>query len=563
MSNLDSLLKDTLLLTAAPGAKYQSFEKGAARGGGSTSGTGATWGWTHAASRADRVTGVTHRLRATPWFPAQTLTVLEELVWHPIEVVHRGVTLKLELTEEFLLRRYEASRGSVAPEQSRFWLPATLDRSMLLVFGFQVNLRAPAGTVTLERIPSDVLERDDFMPFADAKPPALPEMKVKRTETGTLQLTPLRVLVCAEFVCCAERADYTPGGLAATSRFRPHLMFISNRPLDRMAAAISIRRPAVSGMSHPGSHPKPPPGEPHAPHDGHGSHGMHALDIPPTTPPAPGPGTPLDDPDGMVHEMAAGFWSDSNEGLVCWQNLKNLSGPPLWGSMFSRVRTDVPAGAGYLMASPQASQGEQGRGTPGFNSWLWNGSQYVAYQQTLMPRQGYFDNIHIAPPMKAPPSFLERFGKLGYHLDRIAMAPFCIHDCLHLHWRWLPTGPKEKHLWGWGESGPYTAEGEPHIPPHQHLRVEMESTHAFAYRVQADQGLVAGRWQYVLHEGLAYGNSAANEDLAKMMHLGMQVLDGLPTSLGDSWALFYWALRYSYSGGGVHERLLTDGAPLP
>ncbi|RKG73197.1 hypothetical protein D7W79_26205 [Corallococcus exercitus] len=45
MPNLDTLLKSTMLLTAAPGAKFQSFGPGASRAtGGSTSGTGQ---WMH------------------------------------------------------------------------------------------------------------------------------------------------------------------------------------------------------------------------------------------------------------------------------------------------------------------------------------------------------------------------------------------------------------------------------------------------------------------------------------------------------------------------------------
>ncbi|NOK37983.1 hypothetical protein HMI49_32755 [Corallococcus exercitus] len=210
---------------------------------------------------------------------------------------------------------------------------------------------------------------------------------------------------------------------------------------------------------------------------------------------------------------------------MSWQNLANLSAPPLWSTMFSRVRTNVPAGTSYLMASPDLSQDPD---ASGFVSRLWNGREYVAYPQPMNRRQGAFDNIHIAPPMKAPRSIRERFGKPGFHLDSIAMAPFCIHDCLHMHWRWLPTGDKEKHLWGWSAAGPYTARGEPHI-----------------------------------HEGLAHGNSAASETLAQWMQLGLRMLDEWPMPAGKSWAMFYWVLRYCRSGDTVRERLLEEGAPVP
>ncbi|RKH27966.1 hypothetical protein D7Y13_36855 [Corallococcus praedator] len=548
MPNLDALLKDTMLLTAAPGAPFQEFggDAGTSESAASPS-VGDRWAWTHDLSNAGRVTHLTYDLQDTPWYAAQTVTVLDELVWHPIELVHRGMPMTLELSKEFLLRKYEASQGSIHEEPFRYWIPATLDRSMMLVFGFQVNLRGPAGAITLEPIPRDVLSWDDFMPPANPPtPPKPPVMKVKRTEMGTLRLTPLRVLVCAEFVCCTERNDYTPGNMARTSRFRPHLMLMSNRPLDKMAAKISIRRPPMTTMAHQMPEPSPgePPHDPHAPHDHHGAHEMST----------PARGLAYDQ-DEMVHEMATGMWSDSNTAAVYWRKIANVTFPPLWSSIFSRVSTDLPAGTAFLMASPDLKGGD------GFNANIWSGHEYKTEQQQLMNRQGYFDNIHVAPPMRAPKSVRD-FVKNSplYKLDAIAMAPFCIHDCLHMHWRWLPA--EEKWLWGWDETGPYKAQGEPHIPVNQHLRVELESTHAFAYCVRADTGLEAGHWQYILHEGLAYGNTADKEWLAKFMLGGMQFLDNWPAAAKTSWAMFYWFIRHWHLNGVVRERLLEDGAPV-
>ncbi|RKH11059.1 hypothetical protein D7X74_26145, partial [Corallococcus sp. CA047B] len=263
MPTLDALLRNTLLLTAAPQADYQSFggDSGTAEAAAKPR-SGKHWSWTHDPEHAGQVTHVTYDLPGTPWYDAQTPTVLDALVWHPIELTHGGRTYTLELSKEFLLRKYEASQGSIVRGQSAYWIPADIDQSMLLVFGFQVNLRAPAGTLELEPIPEGVLAQDDFMPWPNAKPPKAPVMKVRAQETGTLQLIPFRVLVCAEFVCCTERDDYLPGGLALTSRFRPHLMFVANRDLERMAAKISVRRPAMSTMAHNAPKPAPPPPHP-------------------------------------------------------------------------------------------------------------------------------------------------------------------------------------------------------------------------------------------------------------------------------------------------------------
>ncbi|RYZ40017.1 MAG: hypothetical protein EOO71_17710 [Myxococcaceae bacterium] len=553
MPNLDTLLKDTLLLTAALGAPYQSFGgKGAhAQGAGGTT-RGANWAWSHDVASPHRVTQLTYDLAETPFYSAQTCTVLEELIWHPIEVTCRGRALTLELTQEFLLRKYEASSGAITNwAKNRHWIPAVLDRGMMLVFGFQVNLRAPSGTVTLEPIPADVLEKDDFMPARNGRPPKPVERKVKRTETGTLQLAPLRVLVCAEFVCCKESTDYVPNSLARVSRFRPHLMLMSNRDLERMEAKVSLRRPAQSTMQHAGSLP-PPPQDPHGghPHGGH-SHGqqeqLHAQGL-------------LDpnDRDEMVHDMATGLWADSNTSSFSWDKILNGVFPPFWSSIFSRVKTDVAPGASYLMVSPTLAGGT------GHVAYTWNPetARYLPVPQKVMARQGEFDNIHIAPPMLPPRSIREACkDQPMLKLDAITMAPFCIHDCLHMHWRWCPTG--EEWLHGWDENGPYNTSGAPQIPANQSLFVTVESRHGFSYRVHADTGLEAGRWQYVLHEGLSYGTNTAAEWIGHVQVAMMGYFSPWPLVATRSWAMFYWALRYWRMGDVAADRLLEDGAPVP
>ena len=60
--------------------------------------------------------------------------------------------------------------------------------------------------------------------------------------------------------------------------------------------------------------------------------------------------------------------------------------------------------------------------------------------------QGEFDNVHIAPKMFVPASAIDwpDFGVAGppsmrrayESVKEITMAPFCVHDCLHMHVRW-------------------------------------------------------------------------------------------------------------------------------
>ncbi|RKH01164.1 hypothetical protein D7X74_38030 [Corallococcus sp. CA047B] len=286
---------------------------------------------------------------------------------------------------------------------------------------------------------------------------------------------------------------------------------------------------------------------------GMGAHDGHHAE------PKPAPDPLLDSRDEMVHDMSTGMWADDNAGGFAWGKLVKLTGPPFWSAMFSRFKTKLQAGEGYRMASPDL------KGGPGFLKRVWSTplGRYVTEQVELAPRQGDFDNIHMAPPMRAPPSIRYLYPQKELRLDEIVMAPFCIHDCLHLHWRWLPTGENETWMWGWDETGPYAVAGVPHIPVNQHLRVEMESTHAFVYSVHADTAMPAGQWQYVLHEGLAYGLNANPQWLARLMQTGTALLERWPPAAALSWAMFYWALRYRDDSGKAAELLLEDCAPGP
>ena len=119
--------------------------------------------------------------------------------------------------------------------------------------------------------------------------------------------------------------------------------------------------------------------------------------------------------------------------------------------------------------------------------------------------QGEFDNLHIAPKMVVRPQYVtsKRIPKeklLG--LDRITMAPFCFHDCLHMHVRW-GAGDNDAQNRGWrDEETPNALAGAPLVPTNQKVTLNLLSPTSFEYIAEA-QGVRAGTWQIMLHDGPA------------------------------------------------------------
>src|SRR5262249_40228445 len=107
---------------------------------------------------------------------------------------------------------------------------------------------------------------------------------------------------------------------------------------------------------------------------------------------------------------------------------------------------------------------------------------YKRFPIEKVPGQGDFDNVHLAPKMildpigsKSPlthPKNQAKFIKFpvkdgsgtvlkSWGLEDVGMAPFCLHDCLHTHWRWSTefTDPKNR---GWSRDfDPYSTAGAP------------------------------------------------------------------------------------------------------
>ncbi len=147
-------------------------------------------------------------------------------------------------------------------------------------------------------------------------------------------------------------------------------------------------------------------------------------------------------------------------------------------------------------------------------------------------------------------------------LDRITMAPFCFHDCLHMHVRW-GAGDNDAQNRGWrDEETPNALAGAPLVPTNQKVTLNLLSPTSFEYIAEA-QGVRAGTWQIMLHHGLGYAlNGKYRLNVVRgAVNRGNDVAS--PVSQGE-WALMYWNLRWYPATDGVqYQRLSWAKDALP
>lgn len=238
---------------------------------------------------------------------------------------------------------------------------------------------------------------------------------------------------------------------------------------------------------------------------------------------------------------------------------------PLWDNIFDYYLPDPSPGTAKTVVEPTASK-RLISGAIETVSIVTGG--YTAMPFEKWPRQGAYDSVHIAPKMTA--------GHPTVAPDPITMAPFCVHDCFHLHWRWggmwsrpgliVPNG---RELHGWNALGqPHTEPGAPMVPVNQRVSVAIGTPSTVRYHADID-GVQAGTWQIVMHHGGAYGvghiATTAITRLVEVVKIAMPLIGGLLPSTTSNWGLREWAtfyglLRWHPSLSGPKERIhLLDG----
>jgi hypothetical protein len=183
-------------------------------------------------------------------------------------------------------------------------------------------------------------------------------------------------------------------------------------------------------------------------------------------------------------------------------------------------------------------------------------------------RQGYFDNLHIAPRMAVKDPIVkvritglthdwivsfpnEEACREACKMNEVVMAPFCAHDCFHLHWRWSDNLNDEKGTFGWGPVKPCEEVGRVLVPENQDVFLQLLGDAEVSYLAQAHDA-PKDVWQPFCHHGAGYALhigehmefAKKHADWADHMWFYSSDPNKLTALDGESWALFYWRLRY-------------------
>lgn len=518
MPNLDALLTGTMLGEASPKPRWQS--------------TWAPLPVADAPSRLDpdnfeenpiwhfdspvfagagvQVANVTCRVRSMDYMKMQVLDLIE---WGPmlLDSSSHG-TVSLPLTPEFLISSRYVKEGTIPQSADGYWrLEANVDQSFEMVFGFEIppgEMASPCFPIAAVDLSSKLLTPRELI-YEDVA-------AVLHTEPGsqgmaTLRVPPLRVIVVVSLVCCKERYDFVPHNVLGTGRIYPLLMAIANLPLNKLVGSVRLARPGRT---------------------------MHSQIM----------------GEVMTSKIGSAFFTDRNE-----PKLLSEKALPFWDDVFEYYDIDPPTGS-YKVVTP-SDKGRERVIRDGV--WAHDGSPSALDSPRAVRKvagQGEFDNFHLAPKMIAPASLLSLNPDLK-GLENVTMAPFCVHDCFHMHFRWGDDAD-EIYTWGWVGQNPYAKAGAPLVPGNQEVTVQVLSPVSFRYTATAENP-VPGQWQIVMHHGGAYALSFDREAFAATIAVRAEDNFWLTRNIyGEEtvpWTTFYWRLRYGvYSTGQIERLTWTD-----
>jgi hypothetical protein len=537
------------------------------------------------------VVNVTCRVRDDKWNRYQ---VLDRLEWGfadvqaPVsagDVVHgvgsfskhvrvklngRG-RLDLPLTDEFRLTTVVTFGAKTVPGDHPMWpITAVHDWGFLHVFAYDIDpdpdgkfSAIPQSDVTefrtiCDRIndaelhsvekAKDVIFQDNVWTApiaASAAPSGAAPSVVPLVTTGT------RVVVVCSLVVCRERDDYQPGDPMGVGRLLPHVMVISTHDLEAVEAGVRFQRPQFTRI----------------------------LD---------GKTCGCDE---MLFSIGSMLVTDSNADNMVISNPLN-SGPLVFmANLFNyymidpHFEPDLQDKAIQVVHAESDSSRNVERHTDAVSR---NCSDVTSRTITHVPRnikvvrkvrrQGAFDNIHVSPKMVVTPPLREaKFSGIAggqggtatftdlktWKMDEVAMAPFCAHDCFHMHWRWSDNVNIEPATWGFDQGQPCKSVGRVMVPENQAVFIVMSSTPGKVSYLAKAEKVPADEWQIVCHHGAGYGLSVgflvnrgkeAQRFLAGTAFVGPAHTFPQPADKPDrrraevewdDWALFYWVNRFT------------------
>ena len=425
------------------------------------------WSFQHTGATPSSFTSVTARVRDTGYKTHSVLSSLDlgrlngTSVSPEVRIVtEAGATLDLPLSLDYVHSKFHVTGGWAGEGALEFHpLEAYLDHGIVIAFAYEIGGGSVRPYVPSSTDPSEQALSDYLASGASASDPAsarwfdqmyngdfMPGTNPTMTAAGGTQgvsVFPPRVIIAVTLATMRERADFEPGGIVGMGRIYPHIMVRSNVRLKRIETAARFTRPPRTDM--------------------------------------------LDTGNGTVSGTCCNAYADIKSLLVADSN-EDPWGPndafkPFWSGVFSyyEVDPDVRLGGTPLHMVRRDRPSTRTEPSCGYRDLASSPQSYNSIQKR--PRQGEFDNLHIAPRLRLNAAFVTYRAALAWppgerqydaissssmRLDQLAMAPFCSHDCFHVHWRWSPGGPRWTKGWGSGIA-PYSEVAVPMIPTNHDL----------------------------------------------------------------------------------------------
>jgi hypothetical protein len=465
--------------------------------------------------------------------------VCDVVQWRDVKVVRENKTeVLLPLHDTFVIGAWRILNGRIHEGRSSLWpLDARADASSLVALAYQLD----GGKVTaLTREQCDDLG-DALIPPADLPPRRLEFIAGPGAADAWVSVGPSRYVLLVELVCIKENDDFAPKGLVGMCRLHPHAMLWSNEPLESFEATLIMQRPAKA-MTH---------GDPTM-HEEIGALVVSDRNDPDTVPIKP--------PDPTADTLYDYYVTDAFTEFEGRARDNAFDHP--------RQRTSE-----VCLADPRHTRRRPVEGGVVRNA----GSSPWRDHPEKETRQGQFDNVHLAPRMRARfdtiVSTHEGRRSVPVSLDEIVMMFVCLHDCLHMHVRW-GTHADEPFTRGWFGGRPHAKAGAPTVPENQVVFVKFPKPHMLEYRAVAED-VKAGAMQVLCHHGFGYAvdqwPTVAADGLRYAMRSAVELLaeakkepfyTEMPFDVvgsAQAWATFYWRFRFGGKRGARPvERLQVE-----
>ena len=525
MPGLKAFLQKTMIFTAAAPTDLYASKLGAsdalvptapvATSSGSEADR-AVWNWTHDPSAPAKITILTAIVRA---MNNMKMTVCDSIEVERVAIsLSAGSPVLLPLDPDHVVAKFKLDRGHVPASTSGWWrLESNTDWSMAVVFAYEIvrSLQMPEPSPKVLKVHLSDLEKDSAFPvpavgssdpdYMDPSPLAQPGAAgASQGEAKTLENTVTAVgqrrfvVVVFGFTTCKERGDFEPGGVLGAGRVYPHVMVLSSQGMVNAEATIHLKRPLK---------------------------GMKDADM-----------------DGLILPLLA---TDSNV----------MHGPtPIWSNVFDYVVTNPfdkiglidqddrnASGANWMTVVDPTKKKRTIVGKIKRETLMHIPNVVEPDDFTKLTAQGEFDSTHLAPGMIYDPL-------IGPKQTFIKMAPFCVHDCFHTHFRWGNFVKKVQDLpkWNKGFNGriPYgdanvpgedpgdgrplaPGDGRPLVPDDQTVKIGLTGASTFRYFAKTTPGVGsgsvnAGTWTVFNHHGSGYALGVASQALWQAAGAGVE-----------------------------------------